>query len=336
MRKVFILSALIFLFGCNAAAQTEITRPCPSSAQRAKVTIDRRGNIDLAPCPGRSVTVNGGAIGGGGGVSDGDKGDLTISGSGSTYTIDNGVVSLAKLQNFSANVIPARSANSTGVLSEVALGSSNLIGRGSTGNIAPITVSGGLSFSGTVLSSSRTALDIEQVGSLPGTIAKGQIRQLSGNGRTFVATDANVWGEIPTAPSAGSGGGEFIRRTIDNGGFENYSLTHQATVVIDTPTSTENVGLLFNNENIEVLKVSSVLLGGTSPEVTWELCFNTSRSGGCSTITTLFTTNSTTTGNIASSFDAPTINANNWIWIETTGMTGDPDQLMITVIYRKL
>ena len=53
-------------------------------------------------------------VSGGGGISDGDKGDITVSNSGDTFTIDNDVVSTAKMANMPTDRILGREASGTG------------------------------------------------------------------------------------------------------------------------------------------------------------------------------------------------------------------------------
>lgn len=67
------------------------------------------------------------------GIADGDKGDITVSGSGGTWTIDNTVVTYAKFQDVAGLSLVGRASNSSGVTAAITAGSDyNILRRSGT------------------------------------------------------------------------------------------------------------------------------------------------------------------------------------------------------------
>lgn len=96
-------------------------------------TVNITGAGVTATKAGTTLTIN---VPSGGGLSDGDYGDITVGGSGTTLTIDNKAVTYAKIQDVSA--------------------ASKLLGRGDSGSgsVQEITLGTNLSMSGTTLNAS--------------------------------------------------------------------------------------------------------------------------------------------------------------------------------------
>ncbi len=123
----------------------------------------------------------------GGGVSDGDKGDITVSGSGTVWTIDNDAVTYAKLQNVSAT--------------------QRLLGRNTAGagDAEEVTLSQALDWAN-------------------GTAADGNILTRSGGawvqqpgGAYSVLKDVDAWNERWFANTNASGSDPFIGAAISSG-----------------------------------------------------------------------------------------------------------------------
>lgn len=325
---MFVTLASVFLPAADLFGQSrtyQISRPCAGTTTPAKVEVERDGDINAVPCSGRSFLVNGAAVSGS--LSDGDKGDITVSGSGSTFTIDANAITTSKITN--ANVTLAKIAN--------AAANSKLLGSGSAGSgsaYSEITLGSGLSMSGTTLSATA---GVTAGSSLPSTCSTGE-KYILDNGREFTCLDddPDTWAEVPLAPTGGSAAGQLIRRNSANTGFENWLPTYTAAITLETPTSSENASIFFTDEAITVTKLAAVLVGSSSPSVTWTICHSTDRSAtGNEVVTSGTTTTSTTTGSVVTSFNDATIPANSFIWLKTTAQSGTVASLNVTIKYTK-
>ena len=188
---------------------------------------------------GQVLSTNGSGIlswGAGGGISDGDKGDITVSGSGATWTIDSDVVTYAKIQNVSAT--------------------SRLLGRSTAGagDIEELTIGSGLSLAAGSLTATYLPPRAVAAGATTGT--------LTPNGDTtdlFVAE--GLTGSITLAAPSGTpvDGQKLLIRLTDNGtargitwttssgGYRAIGITLPTTTVL---SKTTYVGCVYNSASV--------------------------------------------------------------------------------------
>ena len=216
------------------------------SASHAAVTVSDTTSIDLT-LTGQALSAaaifgtTAGTVAEGnhthtGLLSDGDKGDITVSGSGATWTIDNDVVTFAKMQNIATDRLLGRDTALSGDVEEISLNSTlEFTGAGAVQRAAltgAITASAGSnttalgSFTTAQLNTALSDNDIATGGGTATGTNTGDQTSVTGNAGTVTVVDAG--GDTTTFPLLGTSATGNLSPATDAG------LTYNATTNILT------------------------------------------------------------------------------------------------------
>ena len=104
---------------------------------------------------------------------------------------------------------------------------------------------------------------------------------------------------------------------------------------MESPSGSEDISIAFTNRAITITEMRAVLIGSSTPSVTWTIRHNaTDRSAaGSEVVTSGTTTTSTTSGSDVTAFNDATIPLDSFIWLETTAQSGVVTELSVTIVY---
>lgn len=264
---------------------------------------------------------------------DGDKGDITVSASGATWTIDNDAVTYAKIQNVVAdNVILGNNAGAGGIIDELTAtevrtlinvddGANNYSHPNHTGDVTSVG-DGATTIANNVVTNAKAADMAAYTIKLRNAGTSGD----PGDVKVSTLTEE-------AAPTTG----DWALTEESGGALRKVDLKHlikptlSKTFNIEIPTASEDVTVFRTDVAITVVEVIAVSTG-TTPSVTYQLKHDPTRSNSGNNLTTSATTTSTGAGDTATLSDA-TIPADSWVWLETTAQTGTVDWLSIDIRY---
>jgi hypothetical protein len=192
----------------------------------------------------------------GGAVSDGDKGDITVSSSGTVWTVDSNTISDAKLRQSAGLSVVARSANSTGNVADVTAANDGEVLRrsGTALGFGTIATAGIANSAVTLAKIANASANSKLLGSGAAGSGSAYTELSLGTGLSFSGTTLNVSGFATTGAISGSGltmstARLLGRTTASSGAVEEITvstgLTFSATTLaVDTGTSGAKVPLL--------------------------------------------------------------------------------------------
>lgn len=113
-----------------------------------------------------------------------------------------------------------------------------------------------------------------------------------------------------------------------SGGYYTKGITMVA------PTATENVSLFYTTKALTVVRIDDVT-AGTSPSVTWNVSYASTRTGAATNIFTSNRTTTSTTGANTTTINNPTIPAGSWVWLITSATSGTVTDFNVTIHYKE-
>jgi hypothetical protein len=147
----------------------------------------------------------------------------------------------------------------------------------------------------------------------------------SGNG-TFAVLNFT----IPTGNTGATGN---TGNTGDTGPQGPAGISTPRSITIELPTATEKIPMFYAYEAITLRQIESVLIGSSSPSVTFSVRYGSDLSAsGTEVVTSGITVTNTTFGLATTSFNNGTIAANSFVWITTSAVSGTVNYLNVSLI----